>query len=436
MTTLDLQTQYLALQNALADLPHFDGRKPSLRTFVYDVENAKGLLPKESEEELFVRGVIAKLKGAAKDCVDGHKFNKIEDLLRHLKGHFSSGRDFKTYHQELAKIAMLPDENVSEYGARVQHLVRGARAALADSRSEEEIKRLLELINPIDCFVDGLPPDLEQRVSAKRPKDLNSAIELAREEERRAFSRKRTRETAVRYSRRDFSPNFGSSPRGMDGLYDDNPRETYSQYHDRANLQRQSGNPRERVFRESSPYYNRSPARYGGRSPSPSSLNFHQRSPSSQSYYSAPDCGMREHSVKILNREHPDHPACPSYPRGNREPGTRNVTWSDRRSLNSAKAPFCAFCNDLGHETARCRNPSNPQRAQSPSTSIRAFSPSRVPAEPKHEASGHLNSQGARRGNRTASAPVKIVRVAAAATQSDARNVIPAAQLSKLRLGH
>ena len=81
MTTLDLQTQYLALQNA------------------------------------------------AKDCVDGHKFNKIEDLLKHLKGHFSSGRDFKTYHQELAKIALLPDENVSQYGARVQHLVRGARAA-------------------------------------------------------------------------------------------------------------------------------------------------------------------------------------------------------------------------------------------------------------------------------------------------------------------
>ena len=68
MTTLDLQTQYLALQNALIGLPHFDGRKPALRTFAYDVENAKGLLPEQSGEEIFVRGVIGKLKGAAKDC--------------------------------------------------------------------------------------------------------------------------------------------------------------------------------------------------------------------------------------------------------------------------------------------------------------------------------------------------------------------------------
>ena len=240
---------------------------------------------------------------------------------------------------------MLPDEGLSEYGARVQHLVRGARASLADSRSEDEIKKLLELINPIDSFIDGLPPDLEQRVSAKQPRDLNAVIELAREEERRAHSRRKTREIAVRYSRRDFSPNLGNSLRGTDGFYDDKPRESHDQHYNHASLQpkRQSGNLRENSFRETSPYYNRSPAGYGGRSPSPSSFNFHQENPYSQRYYSAPDRGTKEHSVRILNREHPDHPAFSSYPRRNRKLGTKTVTWNDRRSLNSASSFLCVL---------------------------------------------------------------------------------------------
>lgn len=199
--TLNFQTQYLVLQNALSDLSYFDGYKPSLRTFVFDVENAKGLLPDGSEEKLFTRGVIAKLKAAAKECIDGYKFERIEDLIEHLKTQFSSCRNFKSYHRELARVAMLPNETVSEYGARVQNLVRGAKAALS-SRSEDEIKQAIDLINPVECFIDGLPDELEQRISSKHTKlkDLLTAIELARVEESRDHSRKRTRDTAVRYA--------------------------------------------------------------------------------------------------------------------------------------------------------------------------------------------------------------------------------------------
>lgn len=80
---------------------------------------------------MFVRGVIPKLMGPTKDCVDGCSFDRIEDLIKHLRGQFSGCHYFKTYHHELIKIAMLPNESVSEYGSRVQYLVRGARAALS-----------------------------------------------------------------------------------------------------------------------------------------------------------------------------------------------------------------------------------------------------------------------------------------------------------------
>ena len=436
----DPHTQYLALQSALSSLPLFDGSRPSLRSFVYDIENAKGFLPVETKEELFVRGVIAKLKGAAKDCVDGCSFKKVDDLIKHLKSHFSRGRDFKSYHQELAKLVMLPDETVREYGARVQYLERGAKATLADkNQSAEAIKQLMDAVNPVECFIDGLPSDLEMRVSARKPGDLETAIEYAVEEDRRAMSRRRTRESTVHYSRRDFSPDPRNSYRNHDSRERSDKYEYERPYYqNRSNENRQAFDHCQNSYREASPYRFRSqsPVRYSKpmRPSSPSQYRYQDDDRHPRDLFNRRDEAAKEFPVRILNRDNPNHPASPAYPRGSREIKPKNVTWNDYPSSKSNQAPFCAFCNDLGHETSRCRNPANPRRVQTSNSSSRAYSPARrTETEAKYEAPGHLNSQSARCSSSTASAPVRAVRAAAAATRSDARIVIPAAQLSRLK---
>ena len=420
MSTTDGATLFMYLQNTLATVPEFDGIRPAFRTFIFNVENADNLLLENCDKKLFVLGVITKLSGAANDSVDGFTFDDVKNLTKHLKKHFSNGRDFKSYHQDLSRAAMLPDESHSQYAARIQNLVRGAKAALAGTDKKGHTNILLEAIDPKGCFLDALPIEIEARVSARKPNTLEDAIDYAREEDRRARHRFRTRETAVRYSRRDVSPG----------------REDYQEkpYFERQDRSRYLNRDAERFYPDSYKRYNNPTGfdRYR-RSPSPSHSQY--RPTNSESGYRDPyrrDCDFRDnqevHPVRLLERDHPYHPASKSPTRENQTIRPKNVTWRESPKFNSNQAPFCAFCNDVGHQTSYCRNPANPKRAQSPS--IRSPSPS------NSNASGYLNSQSARRSNQMASAPVKLARVAVDVMQSDVKTAIPAVPLSKLRLGN
>ena len=189
MSTTDGATLFMYLQNTLATVPEFDGIRPAFRTFIFNVENADNLLLENCDKKLFVLGVITKLSGAANDSVDGFTFDDVKNLTKHLKKHFSNGRDFKSYHQDLSRAAMLPDESHSQYAARIQNLVRGAKAALAGTDKKGHTNILLEAIDPKGCFLDALPIEIEARVSARRPNTLEDAIDYAREEDRRARHR-------------------------------------------------------------------------------------------------------------------------------------------------------------------------------------------------------------------------------------------------------
>ncbi|XP_043468231.1 uncharacterized protein LOC122502311 [Leptopilina heterotoma] len=269
------------------------------------------------------------------------------------------------YHQELSRVAMLPDESVMQYGMRVLNIVRGAKAALS------------------------LMP------------------------ERCARNRIRTRETAVRYSRRDLSPSYGQD--FGENFYGNN----FEKERHRSSTQNFHPNSYNRR-RESSTYDHYS------RSPSPRrSLDYFD---STQRY---------DHPVHVLERSHPLHPASKSQPNQLYDPKPKTVSWNDKQKTDSNRVPFCAFCNDVGHETYRCRNPLNPRRNNSPSNFSRSYSP--VNQEQKGNQvdanSKHLNSQSARRSNETTSAPVNYARIAVTASTSGAKTVIPDAQLSRLTLG-
>ena len=135
-----------------------------MKTFIFDVENAENLILENCDRKLFLRSITAKLRGATKNSVDGFNFYDVKNLTKHLKKHFSNGHDFKSYHQELIRVAMLPDESISQYAARVQNLVRGAKAALAGTDKEAHANTLLEEY-PKGCSLDGLPLETEVRLT-------------------------------------------------------------------------------------------------------------------------------------------------------------------------------------------------------------------------------------------------------------------------------
>lgn len=76
-------------------------------------------------------GVIAKLSVVTKESDDGYTCNDTKGLLKHSKKHFSNGRDFKYYYQELGRVAMLLDKTISQYAAPFEYRISHAEHSLA-----------------------------------------------------------------------------------------------------------------------------------------------------------------------------------------------------------------------------------------------------------------------------------------------------------------
>lgn len=175
--------EYFALQNALLGVPMFDGKNPDLRTFVQDLESADLKVPVGLKPS-FIQNVLTRLRDKARVSVENKNFTSIADLVSHLKAEFSPvARSFESYFSELGRAKMERNETVSEFGSRLQHIVRQTKVALLTSIPADDVGAVTNLVNKtaLKTFLKGLRPDLELRVSLKNPETLDSAIELAKE---------------------------------------------------------------------------------------------------------------------------------------------------------------------------------------------------------------------------------------------------------------
>ena len=83
--------EFTRIQAALAIVPNFDGQKPPLRAFIHDVEEALAMCPEGAEmEKKFLKLIITKLRGAARDAVEGKNFDDLKGFAKHLKKNFFS----------------------------------------------------------------------------------------------------------------------------------------------------------------------------------------------------------------------------------------------------------------------------------------------------------------------------------------------------------
>ena len=99
-------------------------------------------------------------------------------------------------------------ESVTEYASRVRRLVSKAKAALSNEFGEENINTYTPIVTAagLNSFLRGLRPDLEIRVAIGKPATLETAIEMARDEERRAADRGAYRDPSSAAFPRPFQP--------------------------------------------------------------------------------------------------------------------------------------------------------------------------------------------------------------------------------------
>ncbi|CAK9796339.1 hypothetical protein ANTQUA_LOCUS764 [Anthophora quadrimaculata] len=168
-----------AIQQAIANIPHFDGNNIPLKDFLLDVQNSAYCLPPTCEGS-FTRAVISKLRGEARDSICDLQFPSINDLIRHLKRRFSSGKTYEYYQQEISSIRMKRNESVYAFYDRLRILINGLHHCLKDTYGDDASNMLKPVRSTaINAFIRGLPDELARAVEARDPDNLEKALEIA-----------------------------------------------------------------------------------------------------------------------------------------------------------------------------------------------------------------------------------------------------------------
>ncbi|XP_051161523.1 uncharacterized protein LOC127281712 [Leptopilina boulardi] len=212
----------MTLQQSTLHIPVFDGRNPPLKEFLQDVANGAAFLTENSEPG-FINAVLSKLKGAARECVRDRRFQRLDELVSHLKKRFASFKKYQWYLDGIMSIRFKQTETVSDYNDRLQGLLSGARHALqakynaryrevqGDAVRIQETPESTIMMKPIiDCaleaFIRGLPEEMSIFVDTRNPANLEEAFEHAlRAEERHKYS-DRSRGTSYHITRAEERP--------------------------------------------------------------------------------------------------------------------------------------------------------------------------------------------------------------------------------------
>jgi hypothetical protein len=200
------------LQHSTLNIPHFDGKNMPLKDFLQDVHNGAVYVAPTSQGA-YVKAVLGKLMGPARDSTYGKKFHTVNELTKHLKNRFAPGKTYPYYHHEIENIRMKRNESVGDFYDRLNILISGARVSLQDKygdSAQEMLKPVYECA--LDAFLRGLPDEIARSVDTRDPKNLEEALQHAvRIETRMESGILPTREFQRSIFSRDASPGYHNS---------------------------------------------------------------------------------------------------------------------------------------------------------------------------------------------------------------------------------
>ena len=82
------------------NVPIFNGKNVPVRDFIQNVIDGEASIPANCEKQ-YIRAVLSRLKGAARDSTHGKSFFSMKDLIDHLKQRFALHNTYTLYTQEI-----------------------------------------------------------------------------------------------------------------------------------------------------------------------------------------------------------------------------------------------------------------------------------------------------------------------------------------------
>lgn len=186
--TMVNHNQVVSLRDALAVIPEYDGKTSSLGAFIQGCEEAVEMLEPESEKYL-VKAVRVKIKGEPRRTIHLNTFESIDELIDFLKSIYAPSRNIYQLQGELGAIYQKQDESVIAYSNRLRDVgfqILDAYEFGKSNEADEAFKKNTEDSLPA-CFINGLRPEIEQRMG--RHNEIDDAVKEAVKIEREIAAR-------------------------------------------------------------------------------------------------------------------------------------------------------------------------------------------------------------------------------------------------------
>ena len=157
----------MTLQTSTYNIPDFNGRTPPLKEFLQDVSNGAVFVIRTTEP-IFIKAVLSKLKGVARESVRDKRFQTINELMTHLKKRFAPSKKYQWYFESIVNLRMTQKESVSDYYDRVLGLLSGAKHTLEEKYNASYIAGIPSGNDPQNYAPYPPPPILREQPTIYR----------------------------------------------------------------------------------------------------------------------------------------------------------------------------------------------------------------------------------------------------------------------------
>ena len=197
-----------SVQSALCAIPYYSGNTP-LKDFIQDVENFSSMFSDQPGCGIFLRGVLSRLQGRAKQSLEGKDIQTIGELVKHLKSRFAPRKTYGHYVEKLSTATISQGESIQDFYDRLIALI-GAAATAADELipaqpgvEKVDQKPQLELI-ALESFINGLPQVYKAGIASSASMDLASALTTAKNIARYMGGRNKESHAYLAFNRGDI----------------------------------------------------------------------------------------------------------------------------------------------------------------------------------------------------------------------------------------
>jgi len=192
-------SKHMSIEQALKLIPMFDGESSdSNHAFQNSCDFAlQNIDP--SERENFVKGITTRLTGKAYRAIRYKDIKKYEDLKTILNSMIEKKFTLSHLHTKLSMFRLAYGETIQQYADRAEQLFYEIlETSISTGRLDnpDDISKITAM-QILTAFTEGLPHDTRIIVKARKPNDLNEAVQIAIEEETSRLSQKEMRKNNI-----------------------------------------------------------------------------------------------------------------------------------------------------------------------------------------------------------------------------------------------